>query len=101
MILSGRNNEWSYLALPGVGECMKSSGAAARRKGNAYWVRSKRLLRLSRERLGDRRRLCCRLGGFEREKRVEMSALRGCKLNNNNSIPRDLIHLIYNTFQFA
>jgi hypothetical protein len=81
------------MAALGVGECMKSSGVGWGRKGNAYWVRFIRLLRLSRERTpGDRRRLCCR---FEGEKRVETSALRGWKLNNNNSIAVSFIHLIY------
>jgi hypothetical protein len=37
------------MALSRVGECMKPSAAAAGRKGNAYWVRSKRLLRLGRD----------------------------------------------------
>lgn len=46
--------------------------------------------------LGDRRRLCCRrlmaLVGFEGEKEGLVSALRGWKLNNDNSIPTGFIH---------
>jgi hypothetical protein len=72
------------MALSRVGEGMKTS---AGRKGNAYWVRSKRLLRLGRD--------VWAIGGgeaavwrrFRREKEGQTSALRGWKLNNNNSIP--------------
>jgi len=85
------------MAALGVGECMKSSGAGWGRKGNAYWVRVRTLI-AAQSRTNAWRSAAAVLPfwrGFEGEKRVETSALRGWKLNNNNSIAVSFIHLIY------